>query len=263
MPNYGAGSLSRFSDAVDGDLPDPAMGKDVILAACDGNYFNLFAVDLIGSMERLGVRQALHIHLLEPPKSVIAAAEKLRASLKWVRLTVTIDRCELAAGLQHRQVYYTAARFLVAPLILDRGIERLLVIDVDAVMNKSPWDMFTSSSRLCDGGFIFRPQKKRPWYRVLASAVFYSADAGSRRLASAIARSLTSTLLLKPSYHIDQLIPYYACSFAPDYNEAFKVFDMPPEVMGYNYEAEASFWTVKGKSDIEKFISEKKVLLDT
>lgn len=68
MPNYGATGFSRFRDAVDGDLPDPTMGKDVILAACDGNYFNLFSVDLILSMERLGVRQSLHIHLLEPPK---------------------------------------------------------------------------------------------------------------------------------------------------------------------------------------------------
>jgi hypothetical protein len=260
-PRHGADFLKRFSDGISGDMPDLKFGREVILAACDSNYFSLFAVDLIKSMELIGVSQSLHIHLLEPSVEVLEKAWDIKSGLKWLNLTFSIDPCELSFGLVHRQVYYTAARFMLAPMLLKAGVEKLLIIDVDALMNKSPWDLLPTPSSGGSGGFIFRPQKKRSWYRILASAVFYSQDESSVRLASVIARSLAAALLLKPSYHVDQIVPYYACCFAPGYDKAFRVFNIPPSIMAYNYEADAAFWTVKGKAEISRFLLERSALL--
>lgn len=259
----GAKQLSRFAAGISGTLPVPADGTDVILAACNDVYFHLFALDLIHSVERLGKKQALHIHLLEPSKEVVHQAEALKRALESVSLTFTIDRCVLADNLPQRPIYYTAARFLLAPLILKQGVKRLLIIDVDAVMNTSPWPLFGANSATASGGFIFRPGTRRPWYKVLASAVFFNDTAGSIRLAEALARSLAATLAFKPKYHIDQILPHYLCSFAPRSIPGFSTIDIPEKMMGYDYEVDTAFWTVKGKSNIDRFLAEKKKLLET
>jgi hypothetical protein len=169
----------------------------------------------------------------------------------------------LADGLAHRPIYYTASRFLLAPLILKQGAKRLLIIDVDAVMNNSPWPLFGPDSVTTSGGFIFRPGMRRPWYKVLASAVFFNGSAGSVRLAEALAQSLAATLAYRPKYHIDQILPHYLCTFAASYVPGFSTIDIPKKLMGYDYEADTAFWTVKGKSNIARFQTERKKLIET
>ncbi len=259
-----AGKKQReiFAKGISGAFPDPADGPDVILAACNDAYFNLFAISLIKSIERLGKTQPLHIHLLEPSDEVVQRAGAMQRDLKFVTLTFTIDRCLLADKLSHKQIYYTAARFLLAPLILERGVKRLLIVDVDAVMNMLPWKLFGCDSATTSGGFIFRRGMRRPWYRVLASAVFFNGSKGSLRLSETLASSLAAALAYNPKYHIDQILPYYLCSFAPRYLPDFSVIDIPDKLMGYDYEPDSAFWTVKGKSNISRFLAEKEKLID-
>ncbi|WP_244598721.1 hypothetical protein [Rhizobium tubonense] len=259
----GAKEMAVFSGSIIGDLPVPANGSDVLLAACNDAYFRLFALDLIQSIELLGAPQAVHIHLLDPSDDVIREAESLRSSLKSVKLTFTADPCALARNLPHRQVYYTAARFLLAPLILKAGAKRLLIIDVDAVMNRSPWALFGAQTSASSGGFIFRRDMKRPWFKVLASAVFYNDSPQSIGLCDALARSLAATFKYRPKYHIDQILPYFVCTFAKRDVPNFETFDIPSNIMGYGYEADAAFWTVKGKSNIDRFLTERSKLLDS
>lgn len=258
----GAKQRSQFAAGLTGKLPEPRNGRDVVLAACNDAYFHLFALDLIHSIERLGRRQALHLHLLEPSDAVIREAEALKRDLKTVTLTFTVDRCVLAKNLTHRPIYYTAARFLLAPLILKQGVRRLLIVDVDAVMNASPWPLFGQDSVSTSGSFIFRRGMRRPWYKVLASAVCFNGSPGSIRLAEALAQSLAATLAYNPKYHIDQILPHYLCSVAPRYVPGFSTIDIPEKMMGYDYEADTAFWTVKGKSNIDRFVAEKKKLLE-
>jgi hypothetical protein len=258
----GAKEMAMFAASISGDLPDPGNGSDVLLAACNDDYFRLFALDLVQSIELLGAPQAVHLHLLDPSDEVIGGVKRLRDTLKSVSLTFTVDPCVLARNLPYRQVYYTAARFILAPLILKAGAKRLLIIDVDAVMNLSPWPLFDARTSVCSGGFIFRRDMKRHWFKVLASAVFYNHSPQSIRLSDALARSLASSFKFKPKYHIDQILPHYVCQCFKQHFPDFKTFDMPSNIMGYNYEAEAAFWTVKGKSNIDQFLEERRKLLD-
>ncbi|PSH64889.1 hypothetical protein CU102_20840 [Phyllobacterium brassicacearum] len=237
--------------------------SDLILAACNDAYFYTFAIDLIRSMERIESTHSLHLHLLEPSDAVIQKAEELKRKLIWVKLTYTVDQCALAASVNNRAIYYTSARFLLAPSILARGIDRLLIIDVDAVMNFSPWGLFDRTSLKHSGGFIFRPHMNRPTRKVLASAVFFHSSAGSMRLADTLARSLAVTFKSRPRYHIDQILPHYICTIATSRFWDFSTFDIPAKLMGYSYQADAAFWTTKGKSNIDRFLSERTKLLDS
>ncbi|HEX8046453.1 hypothetical protein [Rhizobium sp.] len=251
---------SLFSKSISGNLPN---GGNVILAACNDDYFRKFAVDLVRSVDSHGAPQKLHLHLLEPSQAVLEEVAQLQTTLEHVQLTTTIDPCVLAETIPYRTVYYTAARFLLAPMLLREGVDRLLIIDVDAVMNKSPWQFFSNQEALRSGGFIFRREKRKHWYRVLASAVFLNGSVGSVRLAESLACGLARTLKYKPRYHIDQILPYYICELAKHRFWDFATFDIPKEIMGYSYESEAAFWTVKGKSNIDQFLTERHKLLSS
>ena len=187
--------------------------------------------------------------------------EHLAESLKNVKLTYTIDPCILAAPLAHREIYYSAARFLLAPSLITAGVRRLLMVDVDAVMNKSPWTLLKAKSNSQSGGFIFRRNEKHPWRKVLASAVLFHATPGSSRLASALARSMAATFRLRPKYHIDQILPFYVSDHAASSFGILRPSIFPPKIMGYNYEPDAAFWTAKGVKTIDTFVAERGKLL--
>lgn len=257
-PIFGSLEISAFTESIKGELPTDG---DVILAACDSLYFRNFALQLIESMERLGKSEAFHLHLLEPTDEVIQQTQHLAESLKNVKLTYTIDPCILAAPLAHREIYYSAARFLLAPSLITAGVQRLLMVDVDAVMNKSPWTLLKAKSNNHSGGFIFRHNEKHPWRKVLASAVLFHATPGSSRLASALARSMAATFRLRPKYHIDQILPFFVSENARRLFWDFETFDIPAKIMGYEYEPDAAFWTAKGVKTIDTFVAERGKLL--
>lgn len=258
LPQVRARETELFRESIKGNLPNSG---NVLLAACDDRYFYNFALGLIKSIERLGQPEAFHLLLLQPSGKVIEEAATLSKTLKHVRLTYSIDPCALAEGLPRREIYYTAARFLLAPLILEAGVERLLMIDVDAVMNRSPWPIIPSDFDHQCGAFIFRRNEKHPWRKILASAVLLNNSPGSMRLANAIAVSIAVSLGKKPKYHIDQILPFYVCDFASKTIQNFSTVDIPPKLMGYDYEPEAAFWTVKGHQALDTFISERDRLL--
>ncbi|WP_244423909.1 hypothetical protein [Phyllobacterium sp. YR531] len=238
----------------------PSSGK-VILVACDDRYFYSFALGLIESIERLGKPEALHVLLLEPSSKVVEETAALAKNLKHVKLTYSVDPCVLAQGLKRREIYYTAARFLLAPLVLEAGVERLLMIDVDAVMNRSPWPMIPQDFDRQSGAFIFRRKEKRPWRKILASAVLLNNSPGSMHLANAIASSIAVSLSNKPNYHIDQILPFYACELSTRMFDEFSTSDIPAKLMGYHYEPESAFWTVKGHQALDTFVAERDKLL--
>jgi hypothetical protein len=258
LSQSGSRETALFRESIKGELPN---SENVLLAACDDRYFYNFALGLIKSIERLGKPEALHLLLLQPSDKVIEEATTLSKTLKHVKLTYSIDPCVLGEGLPRREIYYTAARFLLAPLILESGVDRLLMIDVDAVMNRSPWSIIKSDFDHQSGAFIFRRNEKRPWRKILASAVLLNNSPSSMRLANAIAVSIAVSLGSKPKYHIDQILPFYVCDLLKRKFQDFSTIDIPAELMGYHYEPEAAFWTVKGHQALDTFINERDRLL--
>ena len=255
--SFGTKPYAKFLSSLGGESPDLSKSDDVILAACDDLYFRSFGIDLIQSIENIGNQQAVHLHLLEPAGSVVESVQTLRDRLQFVKLSYTIDPCVLAEGLSRRAVYWNAARFLLAPWIMDQGPKRLLIIDIDAVMNRNPWPLFSADDMAHSGSFIFRRKERRVWRKVLASAVLFNGSPGSRHLASAFARCLAAAYERSPTYHIDQAIPYFLCTIAKRAVSKFRSADIPAKLMSYNYEYDAAFWTVKGSDGMASFIAER------
>lgn len=252
-----------FSDNIISAMPDLSNRGDVILAACDNVYFENFGLALIQSIERLGIANSVHLHLLQPSAEVIEKVAELSRTLKFAMLSYTIDPCVLARQMKHPAIYWTAARFLLAPVLLEHNVKRLLIIDIDSVMKLDPWSLFSANTK--SGAFIFRRTEVRPWRRILASAVLYNGTAPSKRLASALARSLAATFKSEPRYHIDQAIPHFLTSIARRVDATLHTTDIPAKIMGYEYESDAAFWTVKGTKEVavNAFAAQRAKLLTT
>lgn len=228
-------------------MPTGEEARDLILAACDDTYFQKFATPLLMSMDAMPERHHVHLHLLRPSEATVEKAEALRSSFANVRVSYTVDPCQ---GL-HRDnslgIYYTAARFVLAPLLLDRGIRRLLIIDVDSVMRKSPWPIIDRMPAHTAAGFIFRHEKRRAWQKILAGAVMLTERSESRMLARRFAKSLLVNLARRQQYHLDQIIPHYLIERS-NTEARSRIQSLPPEVLSLDYAENAALWTAKGIS---------------
>ncbi|TCM53557.1 hypothetical protein C8J36_1063 [Rhizobium sp. PP-F2F-G48] len=97
-------------------MPPSEAVDDLILVACDDVYFRKFGLSLLSSMQRDGDMPALHIHLLNPSEETIEHAALLRERHK--RLSFTTDDCRDSHPSSNISFYYTAARFILAPILL-------------------------------------------------------------------------------------------------------------------------------------------------
>jgi hypothetical protein len=240
--SYGEDRLADFRDRLGGTMPN---GEDLVLAACDDNYFEKFALSLLSSMNTRPATHAIHLHLLRPSRETVTKAEAFRNSYANVRLSYTIDPCEDAHKSNPNGIYYTAARFILAPLLLEAGVKRLFIIDVDSVMNKSPWPIIDSMPEDTSVGFVFRPEKRRAWQKVLANAVLFESDAVSQLFAKRLARALLMNVSRPQEYYVDQIIPHYLIERSGQSTRS-RITSLPAGLNSLEYAEDAAFWTAKG-----------------
>ncbi len=227
-------------------MPSGKEVDDLLLVACDDNYFEKFALSLISSMSSRPETHAIHLHLLKPSNETIARAETLRNSYANVRLSFTIDPCADAHESNPTGIYYTAARFILAPLLLERGVKRLFIIDVDSVMNKSPWPIIDNMPEDTSVAFVFRSQMRRAWQKILANAVLFEADAVSKVFAGRFARALLMNVSRPQEYYVDQIIPYYLIDRGGSVARC-RIKSLPGTLNSLKYGEDAAFWTAKGE----------------
>jgi hypothetical protein len=239
--HYGESRLREYRCALGGLMPTGEDTADLILAACDDKYFQRYAGSLLSSLKATGDNLAIHLHLLRPSMETVAQAEAMR--LSDVRFSFTIDQCDNVHPSNPIGLYYTAARFILAPLLLSRGIKRLLIIDVDSVMRKSPWPIIDGMPADTAAGFIFRPEKRRAWQHILAVAVLFTAE--SQPFANRLARALLVNLSRPQQYHIDQIIPHYLIERSGAMRSRIK--SLPRTLLSLEYADDAAIWTAKGK----------------
>jgi hypothetical protein len=249
--------LAAFEASLQGELPTGRDVSDLILVACNDAYFAKYAHALINSAAAVDQHFAVHIHLLDPSQKTLEEIQLLQCRHSTVRLSFTIDQGEIANTLQYRNIYYTAARFLLVPSLLERGVTRVLVIDIDTIMKNSPWPILDQGVKSDNGAFIFRSRQWKPWKKILASAVYYRSTERSLKMSKRIAKSILATIHHKPKYHIDQVIPHYIMQIGL-HRLRSTYSQMPHDIMSYRYAPSAAFWTTKGpEKEAEQFTQAK------
>ncbi len=216
----------------------------VILAACDSHYYWRFAITLVLSIERHATPQRMHLHLCEPDQATLRHVDRLAEQLNHVRLSWTADDGKLADAVPSRDVYYSAARFLVAPLVLEATKAPLLCIDADAIAMKPIWPAYEAARR--DADILLFQQRSTLARKVFPGAVGINPTPGGFQFSKALARSLAAVLTTGPTDHFDQLTLRYLLS-EMERRTAVVVKDMPLSLMDYGYDDASVIWTPKGQ----------------
>lgn len=237
-------AFETFRAGVSGSLPQ-ATRTGVILVACNDLYYWRFAITLLLSIEQHEHDAPVHLHLCAPGAETLAHLADLSRTLRQVRLSWTIDDCRLAAGLQHRTVYLTAARFLIARSILETLQGPLLCLDVDAIAARPVWAGYAQARSAGDVLLIQRPELKHVTRKILASAVGYNPGAAGLQFASSVARAIAASFALGPLYHVDQILIYYVMRELQR-RSALAVAQMPAAMADYTFSPDAVFWMPKG-----------------
>lgn len=254
-PASGAERLARYNAALEMDCPHDLHGKDVILVAGDNAYFQRYGGSFIRSLALLRQPFFIHLHLFEPSLEVLEEVQRLRRDTPLITLSVTIDALTGLDLPRRLNIYYNAARFVVASELLDRGVARLLILDIDTLARRSPWEALDGLT--CDAGFNFRPEKTRPWQKILANAVYYQGTPNARAFSQRFARALLKGLARNPAYHLDQIVPHYLLRLAPRFLRD-GVAALPADIISLDYDPQASLWTAKGAGKrSERFLLEK------
>ncbi|MDY8110699.1 hypothetical protein U0C82_16270 [Fulvimarina sp. 2208YS6-2-32] len=236
--------VQAYAASLSGRLPGEDAGA-VILAACDERYLKAFARPLLLSLERQNEPQAVHLHLCKPSKASLDRLADLAAALSNVRLTWTIDGCDLARGLPFRTVYLAAARFLVASLVIERTRAPLLCIDIDTIANRPVWPTFDAAREGADIVVIQRRDETSDTRRVRAGAFGINPTPDGLGFAQALSASIAAILPKRPRYHLDQIVIFYLMTRLAKRGN-LKIADMPSALSSFDFDEDAVFWMAKG-----------------
>ncbi|WP_139198916.1 hypothetical protein [Xaviernesmea oryzae] len=255
MPGFAAGRLDRLNSTLRLEGTDHLKGQDVILVACDPAYFRRYALSFIKSLALIGKAFCVHLHLLQPDQTVLDEVDRLRRLYRTIRLSTTIDPLDGLDLPRRLNIYYNAARFVGAPRLLDLGVERLLILDIDTIARSCPWE--TLDAVTAQAAFNFRPHKAKPWQKIIANAVYYRNTPLSRDFAGRLARVLLAGLAAGPHYHLDQILPHYLLQIGAR-SFAAGIASVPADLISLDYAEDASLWTAKGADKASaRFLAER------
>ncbi|MBE7186325.1 MAG: hypothetical protein INR68_18185, partial [Methylobacterium mesophilicum] len=237
-------AFERFRRELRGTFPQ-AGGRGVIVAACNDHYYRDFALTMLRSIERHGQTECLHLHLCDPSPETEAHVRRLAAALTHVRLTWTADDGSLARTLRYPTIYFAAARFLVAPLILASARAPILCLDIDGIAMQPIWQAYESVRGVGDVVLIKRPEEPDPERKILASAVGVEFSEAGQRFADALANATAACLAMRPRYHVDQIVIHYL-SERLEQDGSLTTAPMPKSLADFDFGEDAAIWTAKG-----------------
>jgi hypothetical protein len=244
-----------------------------IYSACDRDYFDQFARELINSI-RINSPDHLHLHIFNPRQDQLeycAAQPRVSVSYEYVAadlfnaaaaqwdrpVTDPVSQSQLQRthsamkkghdiNLHHRmqKTYYACARFVrLAELA---GTASFMSMDVDALVR-------SAIPRLsCDHDFYLHKITGTK-ARILAGGMYVNAQGRSSEFLNHYAQQLQQNLAADKIYWgldqdiLDQIVPGYVSS------------NLPISMIDWDMRADSVIWTAKGtRKDLPQFMAEKK-----
>lgn len=160
--------IPMFSPIVNGDIP---YDRDILLASCDGIYFNEHGHEFINSC--LAHNNNCHVNIINPSlENIDYAIERNR---KDDRFTFTMQNYSegLFRDFEEYRSYLASSRFLLVNYFFELGVtepnsNRYMILDIDCVVRKEIIFPHT------DFGIYKREYETHPGMKVAAGIVYVS-----------------------------------------------------------------------------------------
>ena len=227
---------------------------EVLFASCDTKYFNDFGIPLAYSCN--DTSNNLHLHVMHPSEDDYGTAAVLKNDLD-IDFTVSFEE----GGPKTRE-YYSCNRFIIAPHMINNGVEKMLIIDTDClVMEPYIWPD-------ADLGLFLRDPLpgtvgwEKEGTHVAAGMVLYTKK--SQPFAEEVAQALSTSELI---WFIDQ-VALWSCykkhQLNPNEEAPYKFKEFKPHEMDWEFVDGSTIWTGKGprKYDNEKYVGKQQHFRD-
>jgi capsular polysaccharide transport system ATP-binding protein len=233
----GDGALIHFARGIHtarllGNVHEPVVGTgpaatqpvhDIVhLFACDGFYFERFAEPLVRSSQAAagGLNVKVHAHIVDPLPSALHLAERLKAE-HGLEYTTEASPGEIS-DVGVRRAYFTCARFLIAPALLNQYCCPILITETDALVNWSWKDILSHvTSKEADVGHVHSALWNWvPWTKIPAGIFLFAPTPVGMAWADYIARMIRRAFSEQATgstdvWTVDQVALWLAHSFAP------------------------------------------------
>jgi hypothetical protein len=194
----------------------------VFLCCCDGRYFRRFAAELCQSLATVRPGATMHFHIAAPEDADLELARSLAARHVTLTLNITLETTPLFP----HPVYYTCNRFLVAPMLLQRYGQPLLVLDADSVV-LDDLHMIDGAVREMDFA-CFNTGRIEPASVFQATIMYFAASPGAMRLLDILGRLVLAKLAMPPalSWMLDQAALYSAIRYVEKHAPEITIGDL-------------------------------------
>ena len=235
-----------------GRLPSTNGRNATIVISCDNAYFIEYFQSFIYSLDASQNNIPVHLHVTNADLSIEGRIEEISSNLSTTELTWTTSPSTSFSWLGHKQIYYAAARFMLAHEIVRCTEKPVLCLDVDGIVRGPILPVFELALGDADA-LVFWRSHKLAEKRVLASAIGFAPTANGIRLLDVVARTIHMALAINPRYHIDQAILAFAMEWLQRLRR-LRTNQMPKSLTDYDFAPDSIIWTAKGaKKDSNLF----------
>jgi tetratricopeptide (TPR) repeat protein len=230
------------------EVASAAFSEDhVIYLSCNYAYFVDFARPMLLSLAARGKRPQVHLHIMDGTDDDWRTAKAFCAGLDAV-IAISAERPRVdEIGKLEARCYYHAVRFLRLHHHLARYGKTLWLMDVDALINRDPRDMFAQMGE-ADVAFRARPGRWEPWNQHNASVIAVRPTDAGRRYLRLIASYISHFHRAnKLRWGIDQLAMYGVYCHLKDEDLAPRVFLLNNRHVDYEYYDDGFVWCNSGR----------------
>lgn len=188
---------AQFIDP-DVNLPEPVahavadLAGLIHLVSCDATYFKRYGPAVVKSSRTTPGHEAtiMHVHIVDPDAEALALARDLQRDYNF---NVTTEFFPIDDAPRRVKIaYYTSARFILVPKLLQMYQRPVLVTETDCLMNWT-WHEVMSWCVGADFGSVQSSLTNFvPWTRIPAGIVYIDCGDAGRRLAGELSAFLDS-----------------------------------------------------------------------
>ncbi|MDH6593193.1 hypothetical protein M2165_003082 [Variovorax sp. TBS-050B] len=184
------------------EIVGPEHGP-TFFAAADSVYFCRYAREVVGSVARSTERRgALHLHVINPDEAASALAEELRRK---PGVTISTEHVDLEClQIIERKTYYSCARYLLLPELLDRAAGPVVVVDMDQLVMRDPAPLLALARQGDVAVLRFPGSEFNALSTISATLLVVAPTEGGRAFAGRLQEHITRAIPARMLWHLDQ-----------------------------------------------------------
>lgn len=207
--HFNRGVFSAQFAQFDGAIPQPAVGRHspaqelVHLISCDAAYFKRYGAAVVRSSRKTKghERTLMHVHIVDPDLESLDLARTLQAEADFNVTTEFLHFKDVPRRL--RIAYYTSARFICVPKLLQMYQRPVLVTETDCLINWDWSDIIDWCSRADFGSMQSALGNLVPWTRIPAGIVYFDHRDRGQAIAGEIEQFLQSIFFEEKTHKFD------------------------------------------------------------